>query len=405
MKLTRLFTAGNVDDGKSTLIGRLLIDSGAVSTDIIQGLTKANELGEQKTEIDLAFLTDGLRSERELGITIDVAYKYFSTHTNKYIIADTPGHWEYTRNMFTGASLCDVAIILVDVTIGITEQTKRHALIASLLRVKQIVFAINKMDLIKYDEAIFEEMKSALLELSNKSRIISPTVLPVSALNGENVVNKSDVLSWFKGPSLFDYLENSPQEKEPETPRMRFQVQYLIHANKSIGYAGRIDQGVFQVGHEVLSFPKGKNVVIKEIIHNTQSVKYAESGNAVSLYFENETEIERGDLFSDLINPPRIGNRFTADICWMSEINSVSQTNYIIQIGAVSLRAKLLSIHGKKLKNRLVSNDLMLNDIATVDIETEHEIAFDRFEDAKTSGSFILIDPLLFTTIAAGIII
>ena len=172
MKLTRLFTAGNVDDGKSTLIGRLLIDSGAVSTDIIQGLTKANELGEQKTEIDLAFLTDGLRSERELGITIDVAYKYFSTHTNKYIIADTPGHWEYTRNMFTGASLCDVAIILVDVTIGITEQTKRHALIASLLRVKQIVFAINKMDLIKYDEAIFEEMKSALLELSNKSRII-----------------------------------------------------------------------------------------------------------------------------------------------------------------------------------------------------------------------------------------
>ena len=301
MKLTRLFTAGNVDDGKSTLIGRLLIDSGAVSTDIIQGLTKANELGEQKTEIDLAFLTDGLRSERELGITIDVAYKYFSTHTNKYIIADTPGHWEYTRNMFTGASLCDVAIILVDVTIGITEQTKRHALIASLLRVKQIVFAINKMDLIKYDEAIFEEMKSALLELSNKSRIISPTVLPVSALNGENVVNKSDVLSWFKGPSLFDYLENSRQEKEPETPRMRFQVQYLIHANKSIGYAGRIDQGVFQVGHEVLSFPKGNNIIIKEIIHNTQSVKYAESGSAVSLYFENETEIERGDLFSDFV--------------------------------------------------------------------------------------------------------
>jgi sulfate adenylyltransferase subunit 1 (EFTu-like GTPase family) len=151
--------------------------------------------------------------------------------------------------------------------------------------------------------------------------------------------------------------------------------------------------------------PKGKNVVIKEIIHNTQSVKYAESGNAVSICFENETEIERGDLFSDLINPPRIGNRFTADICWMSEINSVSQTNYIIQIGAVSLRAKLLSIHGKKLENKLVSDDLMLNDIATVDIEMEHEIAFDRFEDAKTSGSFILIDPLLFTTIAAGIII
>lgn len=405
MRLIRLFTAGNVDDGKSTLIGRLLIDSGAVSTDIIQGLTKANELGEQKTEIDLAFLTDGLRSERELGITIDVAYKYFSTHTNKYIIADTPGHWEYTRNMFTGASLCDVAIILVDVTIGITEQTKRHALIASLLRVKQIVFAINKMDLINYDEAVFEEIKTSLLGLSKKIKIISPTVLPMSALKGENVVNKSNVLSWFKGPTLFDYLENSPQDKELENPRMRYQVQYLIHANKSIAYAGRIDQGVFEVGQEVLLLPKGKNVVIKEIIHNTQSVKLAESGNAVSICFENETEIKRGDLFSDLVNPPRIGNRFTADICWMSEFNSVSQADYIIQIGAVSLRAKLLCIREKKLENRLVSDDLMLNDIATVDIETEHEIVFDRFEDAKETGSFILIDPVLFTTIAAGIII
>ena len=405
MKLIRLFTAGNVDDGKSTLIGRLLIDSGAVSTDIIQGLTKANVLGEQKTEIDLAFLTDGLRSERELGITIDVAYKYFSTHTNKYIIADTPGHWEYTRNMFTGASLCDVAIILVDVTIGITEQTKRHALIASLLRVKQIIFAINKMDLINYDEAVFEEIKTSLLGLSKKIKIISPTVLPMSALKGENVVNKSNVLSWFKGPTLFDYLENSPQDKELETPRMRYQVQYLIHANKSIAYAGRIDQGVFEVGQEVLLLPKWKNVVIKEIIHNTQSVKLAESGNAVSICFENETEIKRGDLFSDLVSPPRIGNRFTADICWMSEFNSVSQADYIIQIGAVSLRAKLLCIREKKLENRLVSDDLMLNDIATVDIETEHEIVFDRFEDAKETGSFILIDPVLFTTIAAGIII
>ncbi len=405
MKLIRLFTAGNVDDGKSTLIGRLLIDSGAVSTDIIQGLTKANELGEQKTEIDLAFLTDGLRSERELGITIDVAYKYFSTHTNKYIIADTPGHWEYTRNMFTGASLCDVAIILVDVTIGITEQTKRHALIASLLRVKQIVFAINKMDLINYDEAVFEEIKTSLLGLSKKIKIISPTVLPMSALKGENVVNKSNVLSWFKGPTLFDYLENSPQDKELENPRMRYQVQYLIHAKKSIAYAGRIDQGVFEVGQEVLLLPKWKNVVIKEIIHNTQSVKLAKSGNAVSICFENETEIKRGDLFSDLVSPPRIGNRFTADICWMSELNSVSQADYIIQIGAVSLRAKLLCIREKKLENRLVSDDLMLNDIAMVDIETEHEIVFDRFEDAKETGSFILIDPVLFTTIAAGIII
>jgi sulfate adenylyltransferase subunit 1 len=405
MKLIRLFTAGNVDDGKSTLIGRLLIDSGAVSTDIIQGLTKVNELGEQKTEIDLAFLTDGLRSERELGITIDVAYKYFSTHTNKYIIADTPGHWEYTRNMFTGASLCDVAIILVDVTIGITEQTKRHALIASLLRVKQIVFAINKMDLINYDEAVFEEIKTSLLGLSKKIKIISPTVLPMSALKGENVVNKSNVLSWFKGPTLFDYLENSPQDKELENPRMRYQVQYLIHANKSIAYAGRIDQGVFEVGQEVLLLPKWKNVVIKEIIHNTQSVKLAESGNAVSICFENETEIKRGDLFSDLVSPPRIGDRFTANICWMSEFNSVSQADYIIQIGAVSLRAKLLCIREKKLENRLVSDDLMLNDIATVDIETEHEIVFDRFEDAKETGSFILIDPVLLTTIAAGIII
>ncbi len=405
MKLIRLFTAGNVDDGKSTLIGRLLIDSGAVSTDIIQGLTKANELGSEKSEIDLAFLTDGLKAERELGITIDVAYKYFSTHTNKFIIADTPGHWEYTRNMFTGASLCDVAIILVDVTIGITEQTKRHALIASLLRVKQIVFAINKMDLIKYDEAVFEEMKTALLDLSYKVRIISPTVLPISALKGENVVHKSAVFSWFKGPSLFDYLENCPQEKELESTRMRFQVQYLIRANKSIGYAGRIDQGNFRVGQALLLLPKGQNVVIKEIIHNTQSVKLAESGSAVSLYFTNEPEINRGDLLTDLEKPPRIGNQFTADICWMSEANSDFQTNYIIQIGTRTLSAKLVCIHEKRLENRTISDNLMLNDIATVDMITDTEVVFDRFEDAKSTGSFILIDPVLFTTIAAGIII
>ena len=402
MKLVRLFTAGNVDDGKSTLIGRLLLDSGAVSTDIIQGLTKVNELGMENPEIDLAFLTDGLRAERELGITIDVAYKFFSTQKNKYIIADTPGHFEYTRNMFTGASRCDVAIILVDVTIGITEQTKRHSLIVSLLGIKHVIFAINKMDLKQYDKFVFEAIKTDLVELCKPLKIDAPTVLPMSALKGDNVVEKSPFLSWFNGPTLFDYLENSIHHNEHENKLLRFQVQYLIHAEDIIGYAGRIEHGVFHVGQEVLVGSTGELKCIQNIVHNTQSVSFAEEGMCVSFYFDNQTELTRGDILSAVA--PTVGNRFTTTICWMSDRCSDLKTEYLLQLGAISVGAKISTVQQKLLENNDSSDNLSLNDIARVVIETESKIVFDRYEDAKASGSFILIDPSDYATIAAGII-
>ena len=404
MKLVRLFTAGNVDDGKSTLIGRLLLDSGAVSTDIIQGLTKVNELGMENPEIDLAFLTDGLRAERELGITIDVAYKFFSTQKNKYIIADTPGHFEYTRNMFTGASRCDVAIILVDVTIGITEQTKRHSLIVSLLGIKHVIFAINKMDLKQYDKFVFEAIKTDLIELCKPLEIDAPTVLPMSALKGDNVVEKSPFLSWFNGPTLFDYLENSIHHNEHENKLLRFQVQYLIHADDTIGYAGRIEHGVFHVGQEVLVGSTGELKCIQNIVHNTQSVSFAAEGMCVSFYFDNQTELKRGDILSAVAFAPTVGNRFTTTICWMSDRYSDLKTEYLLQLGAISVVVKMIAVQQKLLENNNSSENLSLNDIARVVIETETKIVFDRYEDAKASGSFILIDPFNYATIAAGII-
>ena len=404
MKLIRLFTAGNVDDGKSTLIGRLLLDSGAVSTDIIQGLTKVNELGMENPEIDLAFLTDGLRAERELGITIDVAYKFFSTQKNKYIIADTPGHFEYTRNMFTGASRCDVAIILVDVTIGITEQTKRHSLIVSLLGIKHVIFAINKMDLKQYDKFVFEAIKTDLVELCKPLEIDAPTVLPMSALKGDNVVEKSPFLSWFNGPTLFDYLENSIHHNEHENKLMRFQVQYLIHAEDTIGYAGRIEHGVFHVGQEVLVVSTGELKCIQNIVHNTQAVSFAAEGMCVSFYFDNQTELKRGDILSAVTFAPTVGNRFTTTICWMSDKCSDLKTEYLLQLGAISVRAKMIAVQQKLLENNNSSENLSLNDIARVVIETESKIVFDRYEEAKASGSFILIDPSNYATLAAGII-
>lgn len=404
MKLIRLFTAGNVDDGKSTLIGRLLLDSGAVSTDIIQGLTKVNELGQENPEIDLAFLTDGLRAERALGITIDVAYKFFSTQKNKYIIADTPGHFEYTRNMFTGASRCDVAIILVDVTIGITEQTKRHCLIVSLLGIKHVIFAINKMDLKQYDEFVFEAIKTDLFELCKDLKLGAPTVVPMSALKGDNVVKKSTFLSWFNGPTLFDYLENTIHHDAYENKLLRFQVQYLIHTEDTIGYAGRIEHGIFRIGQEVLVASTGQLKCIQNIVHNTQSVPFAEEGMCVSFYFDNQTELKRGDVLSAISLAPTIGNRFTTTICWMSGISSDPEREYLLQMGAISVRAKIINVQQKRLENKTISENLLLNDIAKVVIETEIEIVFDRYEEAKASGSFILIDPSNYATIAAGII-
>lgn len=405
MKLIRLFTAGNVDDGKSTLIGRLLLDSGAVSTDIIQGLTKAQKEGKEINAIDLAFLTDGLRAERELGITIDVAYKYFSSSKNKYIIADTPGHWEYTRNMFTGASLCDVAIILVDATVGITEQTKRHSLIASLVGVNNVVFAINKMDLKNYDKTVFDALAIELKLLAGQLNMSVPFILPISALSGENVVYKSSSFSWFEGPTLFDYLENIVSQKEEPSKKVRFQIQYLINNGQATAYAGRIEQGTIREGQVLLISPKNQKITVKKIINNKKMVNSAKEGNSIAIYVEQPVELDRGTILSDLTYPPIIGRRFTAVVCWMSEINSDFDKDYLLQIGAVNEQVKIVSIQQKQLKNKVNSANLTLNDIATVAIESKQSIVFDTYNNSKSLGSFIFIDAVSFETVGAGIIL
>lgn len=405
MNLIRLFTAGNVDDGKSTLIGRLLLDSGAVSTDIIQGLTKAQKEGKEINAIDLAFLTDGLRAERELGITIDVAYKYFSSSKNKYIIADTPGHWEYTRNMFTGASLCDVAIILVDATVGITEQTKRHSLIASLVGVNNVVFAINKMDLKNYDQTVFDALTIELNLLAGQLNMSVPSILPISALLGENVVHKSSSFSWFEGPTLFDYLENNVSQKEEPSKKVLFQIQYLINDGQEIAYAGRIEQGTIREGQVLLISPQNQKITVKKIINNKKMVNSAKEGNSIAIYVEQPVELDRGAILSDLTYPPIIGRRFTAVVCWMSEINSDFDKDYLLQIGAVNKQVKIVSIQQKQLKNKVNSANLTLNDIAIIAIESKQSIVFDTYNNSKSLGSFIFIDAMSFETVGAGIIL
>ncbi len=405
MKLIRLFTAGNVDDGKSTLIGRLLLDSGAVSTDIIQGLTKAQKEGKEINAIDLAFLTDGLRAERELGITIDVAYKYFSSSKNKFIIADTPGHWEYTRNMFTGASLCDVAIILVDATVGITEQTKRHSLITTLVGVNNVVFAINKMDLKRYDQTVFDALVIELKQLSRELNMTDPSILPISALSGENVVHKSNSLAWFKGPTLFDYLENNVSLKGEPSKKVRFQIQYLINDGQATAYAGRIEQGTIREGQVLLVSPQNQKITVKKIINNRKIVNSSKEGNSIAIYVEQPIKLDRGTILSDLTYPPIIGSRFTAVVCWMSEINSDFDKDYLIQIGAVNEQVKIVSIQQKHLKNKVNSVNLTLNDIATVAIESKQNIVFDTYSNSKSLGSFVFIDSTSFETTGAGIIL
>ncbi|MFM7300166.1 MAG: sulfate adenylyltransferase subunit 1, partial [Crocinitomicaceae bacterium] len=284
MDLLRFFTAGNVDDGKSTLIGRLLLDSHSISTDIIEILTKQSKNTNSNTPIDLALLTDGLRAEREQGITIDVAYKYFSSTKRKYIIADTPGHAEYTRNMFTGASTCDLALILIDARLGVTEQTKRHTIIASILGIPNLVICINKMDLVEYNEIIFNQIKQDYLAFSASLNLTSVDFVPLSALLGENVVKRSEKMNWFEGQTLFEFLENIKLDYATTQNPSRFQVQYIIRPQTEElhgyrGYAGTVLSGKFSIEDEVFIYPSDQKSRIKRIEKNQQEVSNVVEGD------------------------------------------------------------------------------------------------------------------------------
>jgi bifunctional enzyme CysN/CysC len=407
-ELLRFTTAGSVDDGKSTLIGRLLFDSKAIFQDQLDQLEHSSKLrGEEG--VNLALLTDGLRSEREQGITIDVAYRYFSTPKRKFIIADTPGHIQYTRNMVTGASNADLAIILIDARYGVLTQSKRHGFIASLLGIPHVLVCVNKMDLVDYSQEVFDRIVKDYVGFSEKLNIHDMSFIPISALNGDNVVDKSELMPWYKGATVLHHLENVIISADKNLVDFRFPVQYVSRPNLNFrGFAGRIASGSIRKGEEIISLPSGTRSKIKEIVTYDGNLKEAFTGQSISLTLEDEIDISRGDMICRVNNQPRVENIFETTLCWMDDKKSLNKnTRYILQHTTRNVQAHIRELRYRIDVNTLHREDsetLDLNDIGRVVIETAMPLYFDPYEKNRETGSFILIDPISNLTVAAGMI-
>jgi sulfate adenylyltransferase subunit 1 len=413
MNILKFFTAGNVDDGKSTLIGRLLYDSNSISTDIIETLTHQSKTTGVNADIDLALLTDGLRAEREQGITIDVAYKYFSTVKRKFIIADTPGHIQYTRNMFTGASNANLAIVLVDARNGITDQTKRHTIISSILRVPHVLVCINKMDLVNYSEDKYKQIESDYLTFANQLTLKDISFIPTSALVGDNIVNKSDKMFWYKGLPLLEFLETIEITEAKQTDVSRFQVQYVIRPQtKELhdyrGFAGRIVSGIYKKGQRVTVLPSGIETIIEKIEVNQQEVEVAQINTPVVLHLKDSLDVSRGNTIVSSEYLPKTEKEFTATICWMDNTSFIPGQKIVLQQNSFKTKAVIKEVISKidiHSFSQLASDRIItLNDICKVSIKTAEPISFDSYSDNKNSGSFILINENTNNTIAAGTI-
>ena len=411
--LLRFLTCGNVDDGKSTLIGRLLYDSKLIYEDQLQAVTRdSKKVGTTGDAPDLALLVDGLQAEREQGITIDVAYRYFSTEKRKFIIADTPGHEQYTRNMATGASTCDLAIILIDARYGVQTQTRRHTFIASLLGIKNIIVAINKMDLVEFSETRFNEIQAeyaafvAQLGDRKPSNII---FTPISALNGDNVVNKSANTPWYTGETLMGTLESVEINRSSAKQDFRFPVQYVNRPNLDFrGFCGTIALGDIHVGDRIVALPSGKSSTVKEIVTFDGNLEHAIAGQAVTLTLNDEIDISRGNvLVSEDQARPEISRAVNATVVWMADQPLVTGKLYNIKIGTQTVPAKVTAIHYRTNVNTLEKvqvDKLELNAIANVTIEFDAPVVFDRYQDSRFTGSFIFIDRLNNVTIGAGMV-
>lgn len=413
MELLRFTTAGSVDDGKSTLIGRLLYDSKSIFEDQYEAIKKTSE---QKGEeyVNLALLTDGLRAEREQGITIDVAYRYFSTPKRKFIIADTPGHIQYTRNMVTGASTANLAIILVDARKGIIEQTYRHSYIASLLQIPHITVCINKMDLVDWDEKTFNQIVHDYKAFASKLDIKDVHFIPISALAGDNVVNRSQNMNWYNGPTLMYLLETIHIGSDLNHIDARFPVQYVVRPMKNEyhdfrGYAGRIAGGVFRVGDKVKALPSGFSSKIKSIVTMDAELQEAFAPQSVTITLEDEIDISRGDMIVRENNVPQIEQEFDVMLCWMNEKKMVARGKYIIR--HTSKECKCIV---KEAKYKLDINTLQrieddveigLNDIGRVTLRTTVPLFFDSYRKNRITGSIILVDEATNETVAAGMMV
>ena len=410
--LLRFTTAGSVDDGKSTLIGRLLYDSKSIFQDQMEAVEEASK-HKGLEDADLSLLTDGLRAEREQGITIDVAYRYFATPKRKFIIADTPGHIQYTRNMVTGASTADLAIILIDARNGLVEQTHRHSFIASLLGLQHLVVCVNKMDLVDYDEEKYRDIVLAFKSFSSRLDIKDVTFIPISALKGDNVVDSSERMSWYGGSPLLHHLENVHVGADRNLQDCRFPVQYVVRPQTDEhrdfrGYAGRIASGVFKKGDAVVALPSGIETKVKSIKLGEKELDLAFPPLSVVMTLEDDIDLSRGEMLVRKNNQPQMISEVDAKICWLDSKALNPSSRLILRHMSQEVRAKVLDVLYRIDINTLhrdeENKEVAMNDIARVKIKTASPILADPYRTNRTTGAFILVDPSTHATVAAGVV-
>ncbi|EKU80788.1 sulfate adenylyltransferase subunit 1 [Massilia sp. UYP32] len=419
--LLRFITAGSVDDGKSTLIGRLLYDSKGIFADQLAAVSRAKHKRTVGDTIDLSLLTDGLEAEREQGITIDVAYRYFATPKRKFIIADTPGHEQYTRNMVTGASTADAVIILIDVSkvklgddgsVQLLTQTKRHSTIAKLLQIEHVVVALNKMDLVDYDRNVYERIVAEYEKFAASLGLKDITAIPLSALAGDNVVDRSEKLAWYEGPTLIELLESLSVYDQSHAAPFRFPVQLVARhngheANDFRGYMGRIESGVVKVGDKLTVQPSNQSATVKEIVTFDGSLESAVAGQSVTLVLNEYVDVSRGDMLAGSEQPATLLKQVTADVCWMADEPLDLRRKYWIKHGTRQTAAKVArldTILDVNTQQRHPAEGLKLNDIARVQLTVQQPLAADAYADIRATGAFILIDEVTHQTVAAGMI-
>jgi len=412
MDILRFITAGSVDDGKSTLIGRLLYDSKSIMIDQLEAIEKQSR-NKEDGEIDLALLTDGLRAEREQGITIDVAYKYFSTPKRKFIIADAPGHIQYTRNMITGASNANLAIILIDARNGVIEQTRRHSIIASLLGIKHIVVAINKMDLVNYSQDIYNNIVIDYAQVANSLKLENVSYIPISAITGDNIVEKTENLSWFEGESLLTFLEAVEVQKDTDLLHARFPVQYVIRPQTEElhdyrGYAGKIVSGIYKKGDSVIVQPAGIESRISKIEIGGKEVEEAFAHQSVVIHLEDDIDISRGDLIAKKDELLQVQQEFDVLLCWMDSKPLKAGNKYILQHNSKTIRSVVKNIEYKLNVNTLQKEydfeKIGLNDVIRATIKTAAPLAYDTYNILQENGGAILIDETSLVTVGACMI-
>ncbi len=412
IKLLRFTTAGSVDDGKSTLVGRLLYDSKQIFEDQWDAMEQAS-VGKGEEKVNLALLTDGLRAEREQGITIDVAYRYFATPKRKFIIADAPGHEQYTRNMITSASTANLALILIDARKGMLEQTFRHLNIAVLLQIPQVAFCINKMDLVHYDEAVFEKIKQQITTFINALSFVNTSFIPMCATDGDNIVEKSTNMPWYTGNTLMEFLESTPIIKHELSEDFRLPIQYVIRPQQKEyhdyrAFAGRIAGGTLQVGDEVTVYPSNKHSKIKAIHTFNGDLSDAQTDMSISVSFEDHIDISRGDLIVKKNHTPKQAQDIELMICWLGNTPLQNNGKYLIKHTTRDVKGIIKQIHHKVNINTFEQlphpSEIVMNDIAKITLKTMSPLFFDAYKTNRTMGSLILIDEATNETVAAGMI-